>query len=268
MNTVRLVVLAVAAIAAVLAAVFVRNAMQPASAPVTVAAPVQAAPAPEVVQVLVAARDIPAAGRVAAEDFSWVSWPQDVVPPNFMTRDTHPEALETLEGAVARATFTQGEPILPGKLIHPGDAGFMAAVIDPGMRAVAVPISAESSAGGFILPNDRVDVLVTAESEALGYTSELMVENVRVLAIDQTYVEDGDSVVLGSTATLELTPHQAQAVAGATAGGDIVLALRSVADRAGGPRLPNGDTEGGPGREVRVIRYGAQQRVALGGTNG
>ena len=266
MNAVRLIVLAVAALAAVFAAVFVRSAMQPAAAPAPVI--VEQAVEPEVMQVLVAARDISPSMRVSASDFRWTDWPVEAVMPAFLNRNDNPDALETLSGSIARAAFVDGEPILPGKLVQPGEAGFMAAVIDPGMRAVAVPISAEAGAGGFILPNDRVDVLVTTSVRDRGYVSDVLVENVRVLAIDQTYVEDGESVVLGSTATLELTPEQTRAVALGVAEGDIVLALRSVADREGGPRLPDGSSNGQTqnGREVRIIRYGAEQRVALGGT--
>lgn len=263
MNAVRLIVLAVAALAAVFAAVFVRGAMQqPAAAP----APVIAAPEPALSRVLVAARDIAPAERVTAGDFRWADWPEEAVMPAFMTQASNADALETLSGSVARGAFAAGEPVLPGKLVHPGEAGFMAAVIDPGMRAVAVPISAESSAGGFILPNDRVDILVTVDGPERGYVSNLIVENVRVLAIDQTYVEEGDSVVLGSTATLELSPDQTREVARAVVEGDIVLALRSVADRAGGPRLPGAQTADRSAEQVvRVIRYGQEQRVALGG---
>ena len=266
MNALRLIVLAVAALAAVFAAVFVRGAMQPAPAPAPVVA--EQAAEPEVAQVLVAARDMSPSSRVTGADFRWADWPVEAVMPAFVTRDMRPGAMDEMSGAVTRAAFVEGEPILPGKLVQPGEAGFMAAVIDPGMRAVAVPISAESGAGGFILPNDRVDVLVTTSARDMGYISELLVENVRVLAIDQTYVDDGESVVLGSTATLELTPGQTRSVALGVAEGDIVLALRSVADRDGGPRLSEGGTseDPGPRREVRIIRYGAEQRVALGGT--
>jgi pilus assembly protein CpaB len=113
----------------------------------------------------------------------------------------------------------------------------MAAVLTPGMRAVAVPISARSGAGGFILPNDRVDIIVTREGDN-GYGSDIVVENVRVLAIDQIYSETEDGAVVGSTATLELSSTQARNVALSVAAGDVSLALRSIADTEGGPRLP------------------------------
>jgi len=263
MNAVRLIVLAVAALAAVFAAVFVRGAMQPAAAPSAVAVE---APERPLSQVLVVQRDIHPGERVTASDFRWVDWPEEAVLSAFITQQSQADAMDALSGAVARAPFSEGEPVMSAKLVHPGEAGFMAAVLDEGMRAVAVPISAESSAGGFILPNDRVDLLVTREGRDAYTVSDLLVENVRVLAIDQTYVEEGDSVVLGSTATLEITPNQARAVAAAVATGDIILALRSVADREGGPRLPGALPEDdGPARQVRVIRYGSEQRVALGG---
>lgn len=144
----------------------------------------------------------------------------------------------------------------------------MAAVLTPGMRAVAVPISARSGAGGFILPNDRVDIIATEDNER-GVGAAIIVENVRVLAIDQTYSEEEDGAVVGSTATLELTQEQAREVSRSVAVGDVSLALRSVADTAGGPRLPNGaevESVAPPAHQfVRVIRYGNEQRVALQG---
>jgi pilus assembly protein CpaB len=141
----------------------------------------------------------------------------------------------------------------------------MAAILTPGMRAVAVPTSARAGAGGFILPNDRVDILVSIDGDG-GIRTDVVVENVRVLAIDQTSGDEEDGAVVGSTATVELTPPQARAVALAVAAGDISLALRSVSDTAGGPRLPGAVAQSGEGvRVVRVFRRGQEQRVALGG---
>ena len=265
MNIVRIIVLLVAGLAAVAAAVFVRGAMQP---PAPQAA--QEAPQPEAapqVRVLAAARDIDAGERVGAGDFRWSAWPEEAVIPAYIVQADDAEAMERLAGAVARNRFSAGEPVIERKLVQPGQAGFMAAVLTPGMRAVAVPISARSGAGGFILPNDRVDIIATEEHER-GLGAEITVENVRVLAIDQSYSEDEDGAVLGSTATLELTQEQARAVARAIAVGDISLALRSVADTNGGPRQPGEQAEApqaGRDQIVRVIRYGQEQRVALQG---
>ncbi|MCC5997082.1 MAG: Flp pilus assembly protein CpaB [Oceanicaulis sp.] len=266
MNAVRLIVLAVAGLAAIGAAFFVRGAMQPAPAPAAQPAAEQPAPAPrvETMRVLVAARDIAAGERVNAGSFRWAPWPEEAVIAGYLTRARNAEAIEQLSGAVARTTMVAGEPILPGRLVQPGQAGFMAAVIEPGMRAVAVPISARSGAGGFILPNDRVDILLTLPANE-NFATRTVVENVRVLAIDQRHSEERDGAVVGSTATLELTPGQARSVSMAVASGTVSLALRSIADTEGGARLPEGADDTASGRVVRMFRYGEEQRVALGG---
>lgn len=262
MNIVRIIVLVVAGLAAVVAAVFVRGAMQPAPAPQSQVE----APAPEPARVLAAARDIAAGERLGSDAVRWIAWPEEAVLPHHIVRASDPDAVERLQGAIARQPLSGGEPVNPARLVMAGEAGFMAAVLTPGMRAVAVPTSARAGAGGFILPNDRVDILVAVERDS-GFTTDVVVENVRVLAIDQSYSEEEDGAVVGSTATVELAPDQARAVALAVAVGDISLALRSVADTAGGPRLPGERTTAGEPAErvVRVFRYGAEQRVALGG---
>lgn len=265
MNLVRILVLVVAGLAAVFAAVFVRGAMQAPAAPVSVEAE-----APEPVMVLAAASDVLPGSRLTGAELRWTPWPEEAVLPGHVTREADPDAVTRLTGAVTRGGFAAGEPVLEGRLVHPGEAGFMAAVLTPGMRAVAVPISARSGAGGFILPNDRIDVIAAIDRDG-GMTTEIVVENARVLAIDQSYSDAGDGAVVGSTATIELSPEQARAVALAVAGGDVSLALRSVADGQGGPRLPGEAAE--PEivqtpdrvRTVRVIRYGREERVALGG---
>lgn len=260
MNLVRLLILGVAGAAAVVAAVFVRGAMDP-SAPVE---PVIVA-APEPARVLVAARDVAPGARLQANDVRWAPWPEEAVLPGYLVQATDPEAGTRLTGAVARNGFVAGEPVFAARVVHPGEAGFMAAVLDPGMRAVAIPISARAGAGGFILPNDRVDV-ISAFSTDDGFRTELVVENVRVLAIDQHHSESEDGAVVGETATLELTSDQARAVALAVAVGEVSLALRSVADGQGGPRLSSGEAgQPQPDQTVRVFRYGQEQRVALGG---
>ncbi|XBQ14829.1 MAG: Flp pilus assembly protein CpaB [Oceanicaulis sp.] len=266
MNIIRIVVLVVAGLAAVIAAVFVRGAMQP--APAAAPAQVEAPAAPEPVRVLAAARDVVPGARLTAADLRWAPWPEEAVLPNHIVREADPDAADRIEGAVSRNGLTAGEPIIEARLVHPGEAGFMAAVLQPGMRAVAVPTSARAGAGGFILPNDRVDILVALDRDG-ALTTDVVVENVRVLAIDQSYSETEDGAVVGSTATLELLPDQARAVALAVAAGDVSLALRSVADGQGGPRLPGELTDtneaGEPARSVRVFRYGREEVVALGG---
>jgi pilus assembly protein CpaB len=265
MNIVRIIVLIVAGLAAVVAAIFVRGAMQPAPA-----APQQVeAPAPAEARVLAAARDIAAGERLTASDMRWTPWPQEAVLPFHVVRSADSDGMERMTGAIARTQISSGEPLNEGRLVLAGDAGFMAAVLTPGMRAVAVPTSARAGAGGFILPNDRVDILVSTDGDS-GMRTDVVVENARVLAIDQSYSDEGDGAVVGSTATVELLPEQARAVALAVAAGDVSLALRSVADTEGGPRLPGdarqtADTGETGTRMVRVFRYGQEQRVALGG---
>jgi len=263
MNIVRIIVLVVAGLAAVVAAVFVRGAMQPAPA-----APQQVeAPEPVQVRVLAAARDIAPGERLTASDMRWSPWPEEAVLPFHVVRSTDGDAMERLASAIARTPISEGEPLNESRLVLAGEAGFMAAVLTPGMRAVAVPTSARAGAGGFILPNDRVDILVSVDRDG-GMRTDMVVENVRVLAIDQSYSDESDGAVVGSTATVEVMPDQARAVALAVAEGDVSLSLRSVSDAEGGPRLPGDrpqvESNDAPST-VRVFRYGQEQRVALGG---
>jgi len=282
MNAARIIVLIAAALAAAAAAYFV---YQSSSSEPTIAEPqiVQAA----TVDVLAARRDLPVGDRVQASDLYWQAWPEDAVNPSQIIRDSSPDAAEEFAGSVVRSEISEGEPVSPRYLLQAGEAGFMSAVLGPGMRATSVPISAETGAGGFILPGDRVDVIVSYEAEEEGssrrrfFVAETVVENARILAIDQTFggEEDAESVVVGETATLELTPEQANAVVLAVARGEISLALRSLADGEGGPRLvatranPNltrpdpDDFE--PLRDedqIVVYRYG-QARVVSAGDN-
>lgn len=267
MNIARILILALAGFAAIGAAIFVRGAMQAPSAPPQASIAEERAPAPSV-RVLAARNDFAAGQRIQPADLYWQAWPEEALSPAYITEGAQPDAMTRFSGAIARASMAQGEPVSERKLVQPGDAGFMAAVIAPGMRAVAVPTSAETGAGGFIMPNDRVDVIATANTSDRRMVSRTVVENVRVLAIDQTYSEEGDGAVVGSTATLELAPRHAEAVALAVAEGDISLALRSVSDGEGGPVSGEAEpvqTETGEARVVRVFRYGQEQRVALGG---
>ncbi|WP_417468533.1 Flp pilus assembly protein CpaB [Maricaulis sp.] len=277
MNAVRIAILIAAAIAAIAVAFFVRQAMStPEAAPAVV---VEERPA---VRILAARRDLDTGERVGAADFYWQTWPDEAMSPGYIL-ENRGKGIEDFAGSVVRAPIGQGEPITGRRLVQPGDAGFMAAVLSPGMRAAAVPISAERGAGGFILPNDRVDVIVAFEEETQGqrgmtraYVARTIVENVRVLAIDQTYGE-GEENVVGETATLELTPDQARAVSLAVARGEITLVLRSLLDNEDGPVLiSGGETPLAMGdsssddtrqRNVTLIRYGQSQSLALADDN-
>lgn len=228
-------------------------------------------------KVLVAAANMPVGHAVKAEELEWREWPAGSVNDAFFTQASLPGAVEDYVGAIARMEIAAGEPITGRKLVNPGEAGFMAAVLEPGMRAVAVPISVETSAGGFILPNDRVDVLLTNEVESAGspagpssetFLTRTILENVRVLAIDQVFKEvEGEQVIAGSTATLELTPGESESLAMADAMGDIVLALRSVADIAYDAPLENDRNRlaAQGNRNITVYRYGASTQTPVRG---
>ncbi len=256
MPVMRLVILLIAAAAAVSAA-FLVNGMQSSSTPAVI--PIQTATLSEVGQaeqipvlkVLVATTDLKVGQFVKEGQLSWQSWPEESNTSSFFTEEMSPDAIEAMQGAVVRTNMMAGEPLTSEKVVHPGEAGFMAAVLTPGMRAVAVEISAETAAGGFIFPNDHVDVLLTFEVDVerpTGITEETAIDtilnNVRVLAIDGYYrpveEEAGDAVV-GHRATLELSKQDAMVLMAAQERGDLSLVLRSISELSG----PSGATANG-----------------------
>jgi pilus assembly protein CpaB len=214
------------------------------------------------VDVLVAKADIGLGQTVNGGEMQWVTWPANAATGNFITKNNRPDALSSLAGSIARAPFVAGEPIREAKLVQAKGSGFMAAILPPGMRAVSTTIAPETGAGGFILPNDRVDVILTqrdrAAEKAAGtevQTSETILKNIRVLAIDQTVEEKGgQKVVIGKTATLELTPGQAESLTLAQKLGSISLALRSITDA----NSADNDTDKADARHagVNVVRFG------------
>jgi pilus assembly protein CpaB len=226
-------------------------------------------------EVLVMAQDVKMGDRLSPSNVTWQSWPTDFVRASMITRKTRPAAMQELENSRARANLFEGEPLSERKIITPDSAGFMAAILPKGMRAISVRISAESGAGGFILPNDRVDViLISKESDVGGKPrtdSEAVLTNVRVLAIDQTFQtnEKGEQVVVGKTATLELDPRQAEVLAMVESSGQLTLALRSLADQGDselgddGPRLAEHFVAGGRSDEISVFRYGIESLVGV-----
>ena len=165
--------------------------------------------------------------------------------------------------------FSAGEPIRESKLIKAKGSGYMAAILPSGMRAISVEISPETGAGGFILPNDHVDVILSrrdrlAEKSAgvEVHTSEVILSNVRVLAIDQTVEEkNGQRVVVGKTATLELAPRQAETLALSRQLGTLSLALRSLVDSDKDKPESNDDT--GRRGNVNVVRFGVTSSTAI-----
>lgn len=236
MNVARMVVLSVAFAAAGGAALLVRSGI----GGNRTARPAAAVPVTNLEDVLVAATDIAAGKGVEVTGVRWQSWPKDALNTSFIVRSKEPDMAKDVSGAIARVPLVTGEPITEANIVRAGTTGFMAATLTQGMRAIAVPVSAETSAGGFVLPNNRVDVILTRDISAGGavkrFSAETVLKDVRVLAVDQTVQQDKDKqTVIGRTATLELKPDQAEVAAQSVQSGVLSLALRSLGDSAGVP---------------------------------
>ena len=228
MNTARIVVLTIALGAGGIAAYLASGSGE------------KAAPAPvaqiPTVEILVAKSDIGLGQSVKPDDLQWQAWPK-ATSGNFISRASKADAVKEFTGSIARSPFIAGEPIREQKLVRADGSGFMAAILPAGFRAISTEISPETGAGGFILPNDRVDVILSKREKNPDNkgpdvtTSEIILTNVRVLAIDQAPKEkEGTSSMVGKTATLELKPEQAEMLARARQGGTLTLALRSIVD--------------------------------------
>ena len=254
MKAARIVVLAVALGAGGIAAYLASGSKEPPPA----------APAPVVqidtVDILVAKGDINMGQVVAANDIQWQVWPARGASYHFIRRKDRPNAVEQLTGTIARAPFVAGEPIREAKLIKANGSGFMAALLPSGMRAISTEISPETGAGGFILPNDRVDVILSKREKNPDkggpdlINAEIILSNIRVLAIDQAPKEkDGQTAVVGKTVTLELKPEQTETLARARQSGTLSLALRSIADVNAPERV---DDRMKRSDSINVVRYG------------
>ena len=215
--------------------------------------------------VLVAANNINLGDSVRAQDLKWQQWPAEGVTPGLITRTAQPDAPSQLSGAVARAPFIAGEPIKEQKLIKISEGGVMAAILPSGMRAISTPIREETAAGGFILPNDRVDVILSHKlrvGQKEEPVSEAVLRNVRVLAIGQEIEnKDGEKVATGKTATLELTPRQAEVLALAQSMGDLSLSLRSLADTNPNQAETAAKIGDANGSAVKILKYGVPSRA-------
>jgi pilus assembly protein CpaB len=232
MKLFRVLVLAVALVAGGIAAYLAIN-LGPGRAPAPTV--VELAPQIQSQDVLVAAADIGQGAKLTAENVRWQRWPDDAMNGNYIQKQTRPDAIVQLQNSIVRSQFVAGEPIREVKLARP-ESGFLSAILPPGMRAIAVRISASNTAGGFILPGDRVDVVETVAQQGStdGPTqnvSRTILTNVKVMAIDQTVDDkEGEAVVVGKTATLELEPAQVELITAAEASGTLSLSLRSIAD--------------------------------------
>ena len=215
------------------------------------------------VDVLIAKSEIGLGQLIKPEDMQWQAWPSATASGTFIRRGDRPDAANQIAGSIARAPFIAGEPIREQKLVRADGSGFMAAILPTGLRAISTEISPETGAGGFILPNDRVDVILTRRektperpSQADTVVSEIILANIRVLAIDQAPKEkDGQTTVVGKTVTLELRPEQTATLTAARQAGTLSLALRSIAD-ANAAETPSDGRSNARGDAVTVVRYG------------
>ncbi|WP_336979407.1 Flp pilus assembly protein CpaB [Brevundimonas nasdae] len=304
MKPARIVVICIAAVSAIGLALVVRAMGSSSNEPAApaAAAPVEVRP---MAKVLVAAKDLEPGKRLVEADLEWKDWPVDEVNPVFITDGSTPvpakPAVESAAekatdavnrvtkaatelattgaksdyiGSVVREPILAGEPIVSRKIVRAGDSGYLAAYLEPGMRAMAIAVTVESAAGGFILPGDRVDVVLTAETNRDGavegatkskFASGVVLQNIKVLAIDQaTRVGDDAQAVVGATATLEVRPQDSVLLAQAKSEGELSLSLRSYADTAG----PSGATRRpvaavSQPQAVRIYRGGAPEVVAV-----
>lgn len=228
MNIQRVIVLGFALVAAGGAAFLVRGMLGGGTQAV------QAKPAPQIAmsEVLVANTNLTPGQALTAEQIRWEKWPTSTVDPSFIVHNTVPKEEEFLKGTVVRAVILPGQPIAQNAIVHGDASGFMAATLSEGMRAISMPISTDSGAGGFILPNDRVDVILTRRPNGgnARTMAKIILQNLRVLAVDQTFKQEKDTrTVVGKTATVEVTPEQAELVAAAGQSGQLSLALRPLA---------------------------------------
>ena len=217
----------------------------------------------ETVDVLVAKGDISLGQSLAEGDMQWQKWPASTTSSSFIVKSSKANAVQDLTGTIARSPFIAGEPIREIKLVRANGSGFMAAILQSGMRAISTEISPETSAGGFILPNDHVDVIMSRkdrQGQRDLNTAQTILTNVRVLAVDQTIGDkDGQKVVVGKTATLELTGSQAETLALARQSGTLTLALRSITDAQKG-RSEDDDSDS-KANSVNLVRYGVTTKV-------
>jgi pilus assembly protein CpaB len=277
MDVKKLVLLVGALIVAAVTAVMAKNMFSGASAPQAVATPV----VPAGPEVLVATRSLPVGTIIDAEALRFQKWPEGLVQPAYYLKGKPGANPAELIGTVVRSEVTAGQPLTQGALIKPGDRGFLAAALGPGMRAVTVPVSVTSGVAGFIFPGDRVDIVLSQSVDGGGdgpplRVSETIIRNARVLATDQRMDvkgEDGKPVMQNvSTVTLEATPKIAEKIAVAQTIGMLSLSLRSIADNnaeleraiaSGEVTVPEG---GDAKAEKRMLLAVAGRPIDSGGT--
>ena len=232
--------------------------------------PPKPAPAPPplaTVEVLVAKSDLGIGQVVGDRDVGWQTWPADAANSSFLKKSDRPDAIKDFVGAIVRSPVAAGEPIRDTKVVVAKSGGFMAAILPHGMRAISLDVAPDTGAGGFILPNDHVDVVLTRRDKAAEKTtgvekfiSETILRNVRVLAIDQAIGEkDGQKVVIGKTATIELDPQQTETLALSRQLGTH-LARVAQPPRFAIARRPKAATTNGDG-SINTVRYGVSTQI-------
>ena len=257
----------------------------------------KAAPEEKGPQVLVARKALSAGVLLSAKHLEWKTWPKDGVSKSYIVRGRGKVTEKSLHGAVVRRVVGMGEPVIEDAVVQPGERGFLAAVLTPGMRAVSVPVTATSGISGFVFPGDRIDLILAHDfqtgegaSRVINRASETLLTDVRVLAVDQkTETEDG-AAIIAKTATLEVTPLQAELIAVSVKLGELSLSLRSLRreDLAAGevkedserPALRGktftrdrdvsrliGRTGGRNRQVVHVVRGDKAEELKLGGAN-
>ena len=305
MNTARMAILGVASLAGICCVGVLMHGLAGAKPPPPPVAVAPVAPPQQTVRVLVAKHDLAVGERIEAIDMAWQAWPADGLNPAYVTDGAAPKATLTAEsqlnktagalttaatdamnnpaegkgalflGALVRERISANEPLIATKVVRAGASGVMAVTLDPGLRAVALPLTAENAAGGFILPGDHVDVLLTRQMDnsstpssatgagagaSHGFLTSTVMRNVRVLAIDQNMATQKTPSAVGATATVEATPKQAEYLVLAKASGTLTLALRSYADAAGGAEI-GAVNHDATGATIRVFRNSAPTPV-------
>jgi len=213
----------------------------------------------DMTEILVVKDDIGVGQNLTPQNISWQQWPAANAGSQFIQKRNRPDAINELSGSIVRIAFASGEPVREAKVIKAGTSGYIAALLPACMRAVAMEISPEAGAGGFILPNDHVDVIMTRIEKASQeefVTAETILSDVRVLAIDQTVEEkNGQRVIVGKIATVELTPRQTETLALARRMGALSLALRGLRD-VNKPVADGGDNSVANRQSINIVRFG------------
>ena len=264
MKPARLIVLLVALAAGAVAAYLASGSRQP-------EAPKAPPPPPPLatVDVLVAKSDLDVGQVLTDKDVGWQTWPAASAG-SFIKQTDRPDAIKDFAGAIVRSPVTAGEPIRDNKVVAGKGGGFMAAILPRGMRAISMDVSPDTEVGGFILPNDHVDVVLTRRDKAAErltgtekYVTETILRNVRVLAVDQSVGEkEGQKVVIGKTVTIELTPQQAETLALSRQLGTIALVLRSLLDSQS-PTPESAERDNARDKGVNTVRYGVSSQSSI-----